>query len=122
MDLTPDVVEAEAKRWTFAQPGYRLEFLDLDDPFRSRLVIQVTTADSEGKADQVVVSHNYPMDPAHFYRWSLADRFAMMFAQWVRECVHRTVLHEADEWLQRDGVAPFDPHAQDRARHPTGTV
>ena len=38
------------------------------------------------------------------------------FPTFWHDAVTAAALHEADEWLQRDGVVMFDPHTRDRVR------
>lgn len=70
------------------------------------LVIRLEVEDSYRRGDRIRVEHPYPV-PA----WLHPEADAVL--AWVRDCIHRTECHEADEWLQVDGRRPFDPHRGD---------
>lgn len=54
---------------------------------------------------RIAIDHPHPVPPI----LTTADEDVLI--RWVRECIHRTECHEADEWFTVDGVRRFDPHA-----------
>ena len=50
----------------------------------------------------ILITHTYPV-PMHAP--------VSYFGPWLRECIHRTMMHEADEWFREDGIMVHDPHA-----------
>jgi hypothetical protein len=97
-------LQRQFERWSFRMPGYRWELLPgLDVGFSPRVVIYVETTDAyhPDRTVTVMSCHLVPeilsLDPEGF-------------GEFLRRCVHATVLHEADEWLRRDNVMMFDPH------------
>jgi hypothetical protein len=115
--MNVEEIRAEFERWTFRMPGYswtlRLDDLDVAVAFpvtrepSAVLQITVTTQDSTGQH----VDTGGTFNVVHTYQrpvWMFPD--GEFFGHWLRECITRTVEHEAMEWLRRDDVAVFDPH------------
>jgi hypothetical protein len=74
------------------------------------------------RGEKVDVSATYPLPPLHLFD---GPHGMQAFREFLRRSVHHRMAHEADEWLKRDGVMVWDPHANDqpmveRAGRPTG--
>lgn len=115
--MTLDELEAEIERWTFL-PGYDFELKRLQaatiDGMRlswlrdaAVLMIHSRVPNSYNPAETVKVSATVPVP-------TMVLEGRMPVDQWLRQAVHARMTHEADEWLKRDGVAVFDPHANGR--------
>lgn len=113
------LIRAEVERWSFPAPGYRLEWVDLDDgnplivpPDHAQLRVHVTTRDSRRPdLPETVVTHYFPLPLLGcILQRHGPDRFREYFGRWLHGCILRTVTHEADEWLRRGNELPFDPH------------
>lgn len=119
--MTAEEVRAEFERWTFRMPGYswRLRVDEHAGPpswsFRpaARLEITVTTQDSYG---EYVMTPGTVFHVVHAYTVELLALTPDRFAEWIRSCISTTVLHEAMEWVRRDGVMLWNPHEHETSR------
>ncbi len=124
--MTIDEMEAELARWTF-MPGYRFELvrnrparvLDADGrPWslfaddREYVVLRIRSrVPNTYNPDEIIeVQANSPVPV------EMIQRGHLTFGEWLRHVVHERMIHEADEWLKRDGVMVYDPHAREARR------
>ena len=87
----------EVVRQATYKPGWKIGVTDY-----GTLVITVDTKDAYHPERDVRITHSYMVEPARDEWEALA---------FLRDCIHRTERHEADEWLRINGVAAFDPHS-----------
>jgi hypothetical protein len=116
--VTYDWLVAEVARWRF-MPDWTLEVRPpytwpsgwMADMSAGVLLIRARVRDSRhpDNPDPVVVEQPVPV-PGHLSR--------EQFPHWLHHAVRDAIVHEADEWLQRDGVIVFDPHALPDRRAP----
>ena len=100
-------VAEELKRWTFA-PNFKVEAerdgrWGVPDQYGTRVVVKMRVPDVRPPHTEVVVEGVRALS-------FMESRAA--FPHWLRSFIRDLVVHEADEWLKRDGVAVFDPHAR----------
>lgn len=106
--MKPDLIDAaaverELSRWSF-MPGWQFELALAAPPWPALAVlVHATFPDVRNPAETVTITQRNIIQPY------IADD-PYMFAGFLRSIVQTMLLHEADEWLRRDGVAPFDPH------------
>jgi hypothetical protein len=116
--LTYDMLRDELAHWTFL-PGWRfgLRVLEpatfggylriIDDEPAAALVIHSRVPDTHNPDEPIDIQACYPMPPLEHWQHGGLERFRL----WLRDMVHDRMRHEADEWLKRDGVMVYDPHA-----------
>jgi hypothetical protein len=113
-----DEIEAELARWSF-MPGWSFRLMVLEPMIvggiRLRahtpaiLKIVATVPNSYRPDETIKVESNAPV-PVELF-----ERHPEAFPGWLRQMVHARMCHEADEWLKRDGVMTYDPHAKERS-------
>lgn len=111
-------LKAELARWTF-MPNYRLEMqiltpavvggMRMHEHDAAVLIIHSKVLNSRQPDETIDVQAHYPVPPLEFF-----SRHSGYFTEWLRYTVHDRVRHEVDEWLKRDGVMVFDPHAANK--------
>jgi len=111
-------IEAELARWSF-MPGWTFRLMVLEpavvggmrlfDRTAAVLRITATVPNSYNPEQTIRVESNAPI-PVELF-----ERHPEAFPGWLRQIVHDRMCHEADEWLKRDGVMTYDPHAKKRS-------
>lgn len=97
--LSADEVGREVARFTY-RPGWHLStFVDPFEGVVFRVVADVVNAYSPTKTVELRINSRMPPMPSADY-----------VAQWILWRVSMIELHEAREYLRRDGEMIFDPH------------
>lgn len=108
---TPAQLQAEFARWAFTPPGIELKLHTRADgalPYAYeaaavlRILIRTRNTYRPEDPTEDVVTHatQIPLPMPREY-----------WPHFLRQSIHAAVCHEADEWLRRDGIMLFDPHA-----------
>lgn len=103
--LTTRQAQDEVKLWTY-KPGYRLHLDTTAGVTHGHFILHLL-------AD---VPNTYRPDVTRLldYRQPIpqyALRDADIFGDWLRTFLGQFECHERDEWMLRDGVRVYDPHA-----------
>lgn len=114
---TVEELRDEFMHWSFKMPGYSwslgFEQTGYDDlrmlSYGPTAILRfhVETVDTYGKTPGTVTIGQYHRLPPFPIQRDLVPMI-------LRRAVHECVLHEADEWLKRDGEIIFNPHERSR--------
>lgn len=83
------------------KPGW--EFRVQEGKWDTTLLIHLTDVQDTYSDRRIRVTHRYvlplrcPPDAGYARRW-------------VRDCIHRTEMHESDEWIRFNGEMVYNPH------------
>lgn len=97
--LSPEEIRREVARFSY-RPGWTLStFVDPFEGVVFRVVADVVNAYQPEETVQLRINSRMPPMPSADY-----------VAQWILWRISMIELHEAREYLKRDGVMIFDPH------------
>lgn len=103
--LTPREAREEVAAWTY-KPGYQLELDVSSIGYNARctmhLLARITNTYRPDR--ETVLDYREPVPP-------MALEDTVLFGEWLRTFLGRFEHHERDEWMLRNGVRVFDPHA-----------
>ena len=92
------------KRITY-KPGYRIAFRTSFEGLLNLVVTVIAPDSTRQRPGLIEVTHLHTLPPLDHFN---EESFIYLLAGFLRD----VEIHEINEWLQVDGVAPYDPHEE----------